>query len=169
MMKKLNLFQLMLIVLAAMTFAACEKDKPTIMAYGMEQTGSSTSQATVEFGSANRIVWQLADDSNFSSITRQSGSNGKNTAERIYGGKKVSAAIAAMFIMNTMNEKNSARFSFCEILPRSVERRSSDEIRESRMRHSTHSAIGNRVKLLTKLVVIQRSPIGSSRLRTDGV
>ena len=88
---------------------------------------------------------------------------------RIYGGKKVSAAIAAMFIMNTMNEKNSARFSFCEILPRSVERRSSDEIRESRMRHSTHSAIGNRVKLLTKLVVIQRSPIGSSRLRTDGV
>lgn len=58
------------------------------MAYGMEQTGSSTSQATVEFGSANRIVWQLADDSNFSSITRQSGSNGKNTAERIYGGKK---------------------------------------------------------------------------------
>ncbi|MBP3715285.1 MAG: DUF4377 domain-containing protein [Phocaeicola sp.] len=35
-MKKLNLFQLMLIVLAAMTFAACEKDKPTIMAYGME-------------------------------------------------------------------------------------------------------------------------------------
>ena len=26
----------MLIVLAAMTFAACEKDKPTIMAYGME-------------------------------------------------------------------------------------------------------------------------------------
>ncbi|MCR5628659.1 fibronectin type III domain-containing protein [Eubacterium sp.] len=58
------------------------------MAYGMEQTNATTSSATVEFGSANRVTWQLAEDSNFTNITRQSGSNGKLGTERIYSGKK---------------------------------------------------------------------------------
>lgn len=43
------------------------------MAYGMEQTNSSANSATVQFGSADKVAWEFAEDSNFANVTKRSG------------------------------------------------------------------------------------------------
>lgn len=104
-MKLLKKFGLLATTTVATVMFGC-------MAYGMQQTGSSANTATVEFGSADKVAWEFAEDSAFTNVTKRSGqigTDGKVPTVKPIGGKQTFNNLSSgkSYWVRYMNEGDS--------------------------------------------------------------